>query len=96
MFTNYINFVLLPSKNPEFMMAVLIGNLKDLDLPTQLNEETGKDMPITRFPLHVKYASACIEDIRPGRKFAALWTYTTPKENGTEFGHSNLSSISPL
>lgn len=78
-------------------MVVLIGSLKDLDLPKQLNEKTGKEEPITRFPLHASYINKLMDgSVKPGRKFAALWTYTTPEENGTEFGHSNLQAISAL
>lgn len=97
MYTNFITFLLLPSKNSSYYTARVYGNLRELDLPTRIDEKTGKELPVTSFPLHINYVNKVFgKRVKPGSKYSALWLHTT--EDDSEYGYSenSLQAVTPL
>jgi hypothetical protein len=97
MLVNYITFVVMPSKNPLFVLVRLCCPIKDLDLPTRLDDKTGKELPVVSFPLHLNYAEKVFgKKVKPGKKFTAMWFHTPEEESETGYSQDSLHSVTPV
>jgi hypothetical protein len=97
MYTNFITFIIVPSKNPKFWTARIYGNLKELELPTRICEVTGKELLVTSFPLHVAYATAVFgKRLKQGTRFSALWLHTIAEESEHGYSENSLQAVTPL
>jgi hypothetical protein len=98
MYTNFITFLLLPSsKNKLYYTARIYGNLKELELPTRICEKTGKELPVTSFPLHINYVVKVFgKRVKPGAKYSALWLHTTEDESEYGYSENSLQAVTPL
>jgi hypothetical protein len=83
MYTNFIKFALMPSKNKEFFTAYLLGSYSDA--------------PVQQFPLHVNYVHKVFgKHIQPGAQYSALWMYTEANEDlGIKYSHHSLKMVTP-
>lgn len=82
MYSNFIKFALMPSKNPKFFTAYLLG--------------TYADAPMLQFPLHVNYVHKVFgKHIQSGARFSALWLYTEANEEN-EYSQHSLKMVTPL
>lgn len=82
MYSNFIKFALMPSKNPKFFTAYLLG--------------TYADAPVSQFPLPVNYVHKLVgKNVQPGAQFSALWLYTAPNDENP-YSHHNLKMVTPL
>ncbi len=84
MYTNFIKFLLMPSKNPQFYTAYLLGFYAEA--------------PVQQFPLHVNYVHKIFgKHIQPGAQYSALWMYTEANEDlGIKYSHHSLKMVQPL
>ena len=97
MYTNFITFLLLPSSNKNYYTARIYGNLKELELPTRVDEKTGKELPVTSFPLHINYVNKVFgKRLKPGAKFSALWLHTTAEDSEYGYSENSLQAVTPL
>jgi len=98
MFTNFITFILLPSSNNKlYYTARVYGNLRELDLPTRIDEKTGKELPVTSFPLHINYVNKVFgKRVKPGSKYSALWLHTCADDSEYGYSENSLQAVTPL
>ena len=97
MYTNFITFILVPSSNPKYYTARILGNLKELDLPTRIHEKTGAEVPVTHFPLPLAYVVKVFgKRVKPTAKFSALWIHTTAEDSEYGYSENSLQAVTPL
>jgi hypothetical protein len=97
MYTNFITFLLLPSKNKLYYTARIYGNLSELHLPILIDEKTGKELPVTSFPLHINYVVKVFgKRVKPGSKYSALWHHTIADRSEHGYSENSLQAVTPL